>query len=258
MNNSLTNPRGIIEGLFKSIDNIQTLTYTMAYSERFSGDEMHAYSSQIKYQKAPHKIYVKMSTGLEVIWLAGANNGDAWVHKGSFPYITLKLDPDGSLMRKGQHHSVECSGYGYFEEVLKEGYNKAGAHIRYMGELLFDGTQCYKLMIIDSAFKYIPYVVLSRETVLAIAKKLCLSEYMIMQYNGLSSYTSISEGQKIMVPNYYGKEMTLYVDEATMLPLFLKVDDDKGLFEQYTFSNIKLNANFPPDAFSIKNKDYNF
>ena len=52
--------------------------------------------------------------------------------------------------------------------------------------------------------------------------------------------------------------MTLYVDEATMLPLFLKVDDDKGLFEQYTFSNIKLNANFPPDAFSIKNKDYNF
>ena len=261
--NSLTDSRSIITGLFKSIDNVQTLTYTMVYTERLDGDDMHAYRSQVKFQKTPHEVYVKMSGGVEVIWLAGANDGEAWVHKGSFPDITLRLDPDGSLMRKGQHHSVESSGYDYFEQVLKQAYNKANgkdfnSHIIYMGELLFDGASCYKLVIIDPDFKYVPYVVLSGETVISIAKKLCLSEYMIMQHNNLSSYTSISPGQKIMVPNYYSKEVTLYIDETTMLPLFLKVDDDKGLFEQYIFSDVKLNANLPANSFSTKNKAYHF
>jgi len=260
--NSLTDSASIITGLFKSIDNIKTLTYTMAYKERLDEDNMQAYRSQVKYKKAPRQVYVKMTSGVEIIWLAGVNDGDAWVHKGSFPDITLRLDPNGSLMRKGQHHSVESSGYDYFEGILKQAYNKAGkgidSHITYMGAVLFDGTPCYKIVIIDPDFTYVPYVVLTGETVISIAKKLCLSEYMIMQHNDLSSYTSISPGQKIMVPNYYGKKMILYIDETTMLPLFLEVDDEKGLFEQYIYSDVKLNANLPANAFSINNKDYHF
>jgi outer membrane lipoprotein-sorting protein len=96
------------------------------------------------------------------------------------------------------------------------------------------------------------------ETIISIAKKLQLSEYMIMQHNGLGSYTSIHIGQTIMVPNNYGKEITMYIDQATMLPLLLQVNDEKGLFEQYIFRNINLNVTISANEFSRKNKEYHF
>jgi len=254
--------RSILTALFKSVDNVKTLTYTMSHSERMDDGRILSDSSQVRSQKNPQKIFMKMSDGAEVLWCAGLNNGNAWVHPNSFPYVTLDLDPDGSIMRKNQHHGVQYAGYDYFKAVLKQSADKAGknfdAHFLYVGEIVYQGISCYNILALDRDFGYLPYTVQKGETVLSIAKKLWLSEFMIMQHNKLSSFTDIKTGETIMVPTDYGKLITLYIDKTTMLPLLIRVDDEKGLFEQYIFRHVKVDPTLPADAFSKENKEYHF
>jgi len=145
---------------------------------------------------------------------------------------------------------------------LKQAADKAGknfdSRFLYLGEMVFDGAKCYKIVALDPAFKYTQYQVLKGENILSIAKKLWLNEYMIMQHNNLSSFNDVNQGQTIMVPTDYGKEITLYINKTTMLPLLLRVDDDKGLFEQYIFRRITINPVLPASTFSKENKEYHF
>ncbi len=255
-------PQIVLEDVFKSIDNAKTLTYQMTYSERLATDQLHTDSNFVKIQQAPRKIYVKMSDGTEVLWVDNFNKNRAYVHPAQFPYTTMSLDPDGSLMRKDQHHSVAATGYSYFEDVLKHTKNSFGneyaSHFLFMGEVNFKGISCYNLQVIVPDFKYVPYKVLPNETVLTIAKKLGLSEYMIMAHNKIPSFTSVTPGQTIMVPNTYAKQMTLYIDKTTTLPVFIKVEDEKGLFEEYTFRHITVNPVLTDEEFTRKNKEYHF
>jgi len=252
----------IMDDVFKSIDNTKTLKYTMVYSERLNETKIHTDSNQVKFQKTPRKLYVKLSDGTEVLWIDGENKNEALVHPNSFPYVTLSLDPDGSIMRKDQHHSITSTGYDYFEDLLKQVADNSKAdfdsHFLYLGEVTFNGAKCYSMRVLAPSFKYVPYVVQKGETVITIAKKLCLSEYKIREYNHLSSYTSVVAGQELVVPDSYAKEMTLYIDKTTMLPLFVKVEDDKGLFEQYIFKNVNVNAAILDEEFSRKAKEYHF
>ncbi|HXP49844.1 MAG TPA: DUF1571 domain-containing protein, partial [Bacteroidia bacterium] len=101
----------IMDGVFKSIDSVKTLTYTMVYTERLDKDRMHTDSNQVKFQKTPRKLFVKLSDGTKVLWIEGENKNEALVHPNSFPHVTLSLDPDGSIMRKDQHHSITSTGY---------------------------------------------------------------------------------------------------------------------------------------------------
>lgn len=250
-------PHVILDDVYKSIDNAKTLSYTMVYSERLVTGKMHTDSNYVKLQQAPHKIYVKMSDGTQVLWVANTNNNNAYVHTGSFPHLSLNLDPDGSLMRKDQHHSVTATGYNYFADVLKQAAKAAGpgfeSHFLFLGEVSYNGNKCYNLQVVVPDFKYVPYKVLKGENVLTIANKLGLSEYMIMEHNNLPSYTSVTEGEVIQVPNTYAKQMTLYIDKTTNLPLYIAVDDDKGQFEQYIFRNVTVNPALSEQDFSKKN-----
>lgn len=261
-NEIFTDAHSIIYGMFKSIDNVKTLKYLMVSSERLDEGKIHTDSGQVKSQKSPHKIYMKTSNGDEVLWAAGANNGNAWVHPNSFPFVTLPLDPDGAILRKGQHHGIQYAGYDYFKEVLKQAADRSGknfdAHFLYVGEITFDGAKCYNLIAMDKDFSYFPYKVQKGETLLTIAHKFWVNEYMLMQHNKLSSLNDVSSGQTIMIPSDYGKLITLYIDKKTMLPLLLRVDDEKGLFEQYVFKHIVIDPAFTDADFSKDNKEYHF
>ena len=61
-----------------------------------------------------------------------------------------------------------------------------------------------------------------------------------------------------MIPSDYGKLITLYINKTTMLPLLLRVDDEKGLFEQYVFKHIKIDPPLTAADFSKSNKEYHF
>jgi hypothetical protein len=218
--------------------------------------------SLVKLQVSPRKLYLWVN-GPEVLWVQGANDGEALVNPASFPYIDLNLDPFGSLMRKDQHHTIHEMGLQYLAEILKDGIRRAGDKIDkffvIVGEEKCNGRNCYKLSITNPDFAWGPYTVNKGEDIISIARKLHVSEYMILEHNSnLSSYNDVKEGLVIQVPDAYAKLTLLLIDKELLLPINNQVFDDKGLFETYEYRNLQVNPSIAPEEFTKNYKDYNF
>ena len=67
---------------------------------------------------------------------------------------------------------------------------------------------------------------------------------------------------KSVNPNYipidYSPKMVIYLDSNKLIPMLMKIYDEKGVFEMYEYSDVELNNEFKSDDFSIDNKSYNF
>ncbi len=253
--------RELIEKIFTSIDNVKTLRYSLQCNERIKGRMQHT-ESKVKLQISPRKLYLYIK-GIEVLWIQGWNKGEAYVNPGSFPYVNLSLDPYGSMMRKDQHHTIHEMGFQYLADILKDGYKKSGDKLdkvfSVFGEEMYDGKPCYKLAISFPDYAWGPYKVMKGENLVTIARKLRLSEYMILENNPkISNYNDVREGDIIQVPNAYAKLTLLLIDKDLLLPVNNKVFDDKGVFETYEYHDMKVNQPIAPEEFTKNYKGYHF
>jgi hypothetical protein len=253
--------RDLLNAVLTSITNLKTMRYSLQCNERIKGRMQHT-ESKVKLQVSPRKLYLSLK-GPELLWIEGANDGDALVNPGSFPYINLNLDPMGSLMRKDQHHTINEMGMQYLAEILKDGMRRAGDKLdKYfvvLGEEKYNDRVCYKLSIAFPDFSWKPYTVLKGENMTSIARKLNVSEYMVLENNPqASSYTDVKAGQIIQVPDAYAKLTLLLIDKEYMLPVNNKVFDDKGLYETYEYHDLRINTPIAPEEFTRDYKDYNF
>jgi outer membrane lipoprotein-sorting protein len=251
----------LIAKIFDAVDNIKTMRFSLQCNERIRGHMQH-YESKVKLQVSPRKLYLSLK-GPEVLWIQGENNGNALVNPGAFPYMNLNLDPYGSLMRKDQHHTIHEMGFQYLAEILKDGMKKAGdkldKYFTVLGEEKLNGKPCYKLMITFPDFAWVSYTVKKGENLTSIARKLHVSEYMVLMNNPrISWYNDVKEGQIIKVPNAYGKLTILLIDKELMLPVSNQVFDDQGLFETYEYIDLRVNTPIAPEEFKKDYKDYNF
>ena len=101
-----------------AIGNLKFLRCTVKAQERIEGT-IHPARSLMKLTYNPLRIYIKNQKGVEVLWLAGQNGGDAWVYPAAFPYVTLSLDPNGKLMRGNLHHTALQAGFGTITDLLR-------------------------------------------------------------------------------------------------------------------------------------------
>jgi outer membrane lipoprotein-sorting protein len=253
--------RELIDKIFESINNVKTLRYSLQCNERIKGRMQHT-ESKVKLQISPRKLYLNIR-GVEVLWVQGANNGEALVNPNAFPYVNLNLDTYGSLMRKDQHHTIHEMGYQYLAEILKDGLRWAGdnvdKYVKVLGEEKHNGRDCYQLSISFPDFAWENYTVKKNENITSIARKLHVSEYMVLENNPkLSSYHDVKEGQVIRVPNAYAKLTLLLIDKEYFLPVNNKVFDDKGLYETYEYFNLQVNSYIAPEEFTKTYKDYHF
>jgi len=198
--------------------------------------------------------------GLEVLWVEGQNDGDAWVYPNSFPYVTLSLDPNGSIMRRNQHHSALDAGFGTIADLI-HGSSQRRDHsfersFRYTGDSTIAGRPCYILRSEFPQFRYISYTTVAGDTPARIAEKFGCGEYRVMERNGISPGSALPVGQTLQVPNSYGRRTLVCVDQKLMLPVLVRVHDDKGLFEQFEFSNIIANEPIPAAEFSKDFPEY--
>jgi outer membrane lipoprotein-sorting protein len=254
----------VVKLMFAKTKRITGVTYTMNKLERV-GDEITEQKSSVKLNRTPIKVYSKQhapKAGIEVLYVNGAHSGMALVNPNGFPWVTLKLDPMGSTMRKKQHHTIKDSGYDLVVSILEHLTQKYQSSLPSMisnkGTVMWDGHACWSIEFNNNFFKRTQYAVKAKETVLSIAQRNRLSEYMLMEENDLDDYSDVPVGTVLNLPNDYASKMTLLIDKTRHIPLVMKVYDDKGLYEQYEYTNVVLDPAFHSEEFDSDFDDYNF
>jgi hypothetical protein len=243
----------LISQLTVAIQNLKSLRCQAEAQERI-GNKYVPDRSLMKLTFNPLRVYIKNGKGVEVLYVTGQNNGDAWVYPNAFPYVTLSLDPNGALMRKGQHHTVLQAGFGTIAELLEGSANRAdktfNRSFRYAGDTTVQGRSQYILRSDYPQFRYVAYKAGHNETPATVADRFGCGEYRILERNKLDVGEKLDEGQVIQVPNAYARRTIVLVDPKTFLPSTVAVYDDKGLFEKYNFLNVVANQPIPAAEFA--------
>jgi hypothetical protein len=242
-----------------AIEGLKFLRCTVKAQERIEGT-IHQARSIMKLTYKPLRIYIKNQKGVEVLWLAGQNSGDAWVYPAAFPYVTLSLDPNGKLMRANQHHTALQAGFGTISDLLRttglRQDNSYSRSFRYVGDTTLQGRTNYVLRSDFPQFRYVSYKAGKNETIGTVAERFGCGEFRIIERNDLTIGEKIPEGKVLQVPNAYGRKTILCVDPKTYLPTMVQVNDDKGMFEKFEFLDVVPNQPIPLEEFTKDYKGY--
>jgi hypothetical protein len=222
--------------------------------------------ADFKIAYSPRRIYLKQeypNPGLEVLYIEGMYDNKALVNRNAFPWTTLKLNPTGNTMRNGQHHSIFKSGFTFFIDVLEHLRTKYDSEVskmvQYEGLVKFAGVVCHKIIVNNPHFSYNMYKVVANENLETLSNKFKVCDYMILENNpGLKSYDDLNPGMYIKVPVDYARQFILYIDPKKKLPVGIKIYDEKGLFEEYTYLDILTNPVFSLLDFERNNPAYGF
>jgi hypothetical protein len=261
--------RVIVNKMVKAILDHKGCTFTMRSEERIVGMKSGLRDGNIltKINVSPRKTYMKMVTdpnmGTEILYVEGERNNKALVNPGKF-LPTLKLSPYSSLLTKDQHHTMLSSGFTFVEKIVSEGVRKADAQQRfdeafkYVGDVTWNGRNCYKIVIEDPTYSYTTYAAKKGENMFNVAAKLLVPEYSMVELDGIKSFEEDLGGRTLKVPTSYARKTIMYIDKENNFPIFQEVSDDKGIFERYSFSNLVVNPSFKSDEFTEDFAGYNF
>ncbi len=258
-------PKALILKMISASESVKTARYSLKKQEKI-GSTLVESEMAAKLQVSPYKVYVyntKPINGSEVLFIHGENKGDALVNPNSFPFVNLNLNPNNSTLRKEQHHTLNDLGFNYIAGIIKNQIKKDGekfyTYLTYDGEVEWYGKKMHKITIDNKNFGHYNYTVLKGENITSIAKKLNVSDYMILSLNPkVSFYDDVRTGMQIKVPNSYAGKIILYIDKVTHLPLGQFIYDERGLYEKYEMLNFILNPVIKPEEFTSKYKDYHF
>jgi outer membrane lipoprotein-sorting protein len=256
----------IVEKMLVSDKNIQSLEFTQKAWEKLRDRIMYS-EVKIKVCSKPYMFYcynLAPSNGLEILYNSVTNPEEALVKPNGFPWVNLNLDPQGSLMRKDQHHSVFSAGFAFPITILKNGYERAKANgfekvFTQLKDTLWNNQWCYIIQINSIDYKAIEYTVNGNENLIGIAKNNFINEYSILLLNPeISDYDDVKAGQKIKFPNAYAKKTIVFIDKKTFLPIVQIMYDEMGLFEKYEYHSLKINFQQAENEFTSECKNYGF
>jgi outer membrane lipoprotein-sorting protein len=251
--------------MFEKTKAVKSVSFYIVAKERF-GTEYKLQKAFIKKQTSPVRIYYKQllpATGAEVL-INASYNKKALVNPNAFPWANLSLDPYGSILRDAQHHNIYEAGFEYLTDILSYLTNKYKDNIEkivtYKGIIDWQGSSCYKIEFTHPSFKIFSYTVTETCTPTSLAKKLRIGDYLIIERNPkYKEYLDIIKtGTVLSLPNDYAKRLVILIDKNSYLPVYMEIYDDKGLLEQYQFTDINTNPGFTEIDFSEKNETYGF
>lgn len=253
----------VVNQMLSALDAGKTYEYTMVQEERIDG-KIHKNKIFTKIQETPKKVFIDnvegANEGVQVLYVSGERDNKALVNK----MFGIKLSPFNSLIRKNQHHTILESGFGLLIGSIRDAKKRAQAQnafdqvFQLAGSVTFDGKSCYKLILTDPTFTYESYTIQDGESLYSIAMKKKVCEQLIVEKNGLGGFGSGKSGQTIQIPSSYAKKTILYIDKSNMHPIYQEMYDEKGIFEKYTFYDLKVNPSFTSKDFSEDNSAYDF
>lgn len=253
------------ESMISSCENVDGLQFDMVKTEKVDG-VLFEKNSFVKCATNPFQIYIKQDfpqRGLEVLYTDGSNGGKAIINPNGFPWVNVKLNPYGDVMRNKQHHTIFQAGFDYFinllEHLQRKYPNEFNSMVSSRGSTTFDGHACEIVEINNPHFEYLTYRVQGSETLVDIAAKFHINDFWVMDKNAsIDDYDDIRPEQLITIPNDYSPRMVLYIDKIRKIPLNIKVYDEEGLYQQYEFKNVRINPDFAANEFSKSNPAYGY
>ena len=263
--NNKTDPKYIINKMHESINKYNQLRFSLYRSER-SGDEYIVGSFDAKLQSEPYKFYLKNiipSKGSEILYIEGANNGKAWVNPNSFPFITLSLKPENSLLLAGGHHTIKEAGFMFFNKMFisykKKYKEKVFDYLTYKGLISSKGIKYHKFIMNNPDYRFLSYTVKSGENLQNIALKRLLNIAKLKELNPSYNDTEIiPTGTKIKITSTYAQKAIFMLDVKSYLPVYQEIHDEKGIYEKYFYTNVITNKPILDEEFSTKYAAYNF
>ena len=251
--------------MIEKVNSLKTLQCTFDAKERVMG-KMISQKNNFKINIAPFKTYFKQDhpeNGLEGLYISGENENKIKINPNAFPWITLNLDPEGELMMKDHHHPIFHAGYAYVAEVLEMLINKYQSRTSHL--IVNKGTIVYQeqeVIVLDctNPFYKIQSVTLSKpETPYDLGKRIHINYYSILEENPeLKAFSKIPSGKTIKVPSDYASKMLIYLHKTQLYPVYIKISDPRGVFEEYKFTNVILNPVYKTEDFLATNTKYGF
>ena len=262
--------RQIVDNMLAAIAKHQGVSFTMNATERIAGkgNEINQIEMFTKVNVNPLKIYGKVlkdpNKGTELLYVTGSRENKIRVNPGKF-LPTMTLSPTSGLLTKNQHHTLLTSGFMIVHRIVLDGEKRAEARgkfdevFKYIGDVEYKGKSCYKILIDDPTYTYTTAVGQKGETVLGMARRLLVSEYHIMDLNpGSRGLEDDISGKTLKVSTSYAKKTILYIDKETNFPLYQEMNDEKGVYEKYEYTNLVINPVFKADEFTEKFPEYKF
>jgi outer membrane lipoprotein-sorting protein len=251
--------------MLAACENVKTASFYLISSERLRDGKIKTSEILIKLQRKPQNLYiycVDPNPGAQCLWRVGQLNNLLLINPNGFPFFNLKLNTHHSLLRNGQHHTIEEVGFDYITAIFRYYIARDGEKMfslfSLQGMTEYDGHRCKIVQYENPDFTYVNYTVKQGETLTSIAHAGYVSDYMLMAVNNLKNYDAVKPGQVIKLPVNYGKKIVLYVDTYSNLPLVQIIYDEKGLYEKYEYKSFVLNPKLSPDDFNPENKKYGF
>jgi hypothetical protein len=263
--------RQIIDNMIAAIAKHQGVTFTMDAAERMVGKpkEFNFIEMFAKIKVNPLMIYAKIlkdpNKGTELLFVTGQRDNKIRVNAGKM-IPTLSMQPTNGMLTKNQHHTLLTAGFTIVHSTITDAIRRAEAIdprrgfdslFKYYGDVQYHNRNCYKVIAIDPTYTYTTVVGQKGENVIALSKRLHISEYHIMDLNSKSLDDDLS-GKTLKVPTSMAKKTVLYIDKVTNFPLYLEMSDDRGLYEKYEYTDLVVNPAFKPDEFTEKFPGYGF
>lgn len=260
--------RQVINQMLLAIDRHQGCSYTLHKYERLVNYKGLFHNRVFtKVQTNPRKIYLKMlsepNMGTEILYVNGLRENKALVNPGRF-LPTLKLSPFNSLLTKNQHHTLLSSGFNIVGDIVKKGVERADRAARfdsvflYLGEVIWEGKVCYKILINDPTWTITTYKAAKGEKMYDVALKFLIPEYSLVELNGVKDFEEDLSGRLLKIPSTYSRRTVFYIDKQTNFPIYQEMSDNKGVFERYEIYNLEVDPSFEANEFSEKFPEYKF
>jgi len=244
---------------------VQDYTAQLTKHERFKDGQLLKEVVRFKFAR-PFKVYIRFlepHKGREVIYVQGWNNNEVRVHKGSFPDLTVNLDPRGGMAMEGNHHPV--FHFGLENTIKLAEINLSLARKRGEGEFkVTDGGEVggRATWRIEVSFPVGGYHTVAKddETLWDISTRTVQDMYLILYTNkDYDDPDDPDEGDKVFIPRYYGKRAEFFLDKETKLPLRVRIWDWSGkLYEEFVYHDVKLNPGLSAKDFDPDNPEYKF
>jgi outer membrane lipoprotein-sorting protein len=147
-------PAEVLSAMSAAWSKVEDYTAVFYKQERVDGKVLPEEKIQLKFKK-PFKIYLHWLSGphegRESLYVRGENGDKVIGHDGGIlGFITLKMDPAGSIAMKGNRHPITDAGIGRLIEILdkdiKRGRERGELKLKLLGENEVYGREAWHIL----------------------------------------------------------------------------------------------------------------